>query len=325
MINYLQLGRNIRKYAPRVEAKTTTYIYNAKGIYDFKQMNSQIAEELTNTFRDVENPVLEISVTKSSHPIGVIRVKDGEQELSQDTFVLNSNKNIDEYLPNTDGCLKKMRFDKEGIEQLVAKSELLGRFLKEAIAGLKKPNLEYWIKDRSKYDIGNIILRDGEKEIINGYFSRTKNENLPIDKFHFKDGKSYTSGYGFQSEAFIKIYECLPKKLQQRLWMLDERSKNIMKRRYGIGCSPKGANYIAKEWNITASRVREIISQCRAEMENANTFNMKLNRDLDSLGYVLSDDERYRIYRNNSILDMHNASYKIKRYNMRLQKFIQET
>ena len=99
MINYLQLGRNIRKYAPRVEAKTTTYIYNAKGIYDFKQMNSQIAEELTNTFRGAENPVLEISVTKSSHPIGVIRVKDGEQELSQDTFVLNSNKNIGDLGP----------------------------------------------------------------------------------------------------------------------------------------------------------------------------------------------------------------------------------
>ena len=96
MVNYLQLGRNLRRFAQRAEAQSATYIYNAKGIYDFKKMNPQIKEELTNTFRGVDNPVLEISVKKAKRPAGVITVKDGEKELSADTFVLNEGENVED-------------------------------------------------------------------------------------------------------------------------------------------------------------------------------------------------------------------------------------
>ena len=46
MINYLQLGRNLRRFAPKVEPKSATYVFNPKGIYDFKQTNADVKEHV---------------------------------------------------------------------------------------------------------------------------------------------------------------------------------------------------------------------------------------------------------------------------------------
>ena len=110
MINYLQLGRNLRKFVPRVPADSATYIYKSKGIYDFKQLNPKINEALTNSLKDINNPFLEIHVKSKKHPIGTITIKDGCEEVSQDTFRLQAGENIEHYLPETDGCLKKLIF-----------------------------------------------------------------------------------------------------------------------------------------------------------------------------------------------------------------------
>jgi len=317
MINYLQLGRNLRKYAPRVEAKTTTYIYNARGIYDFKKLNPKVEEELTNSFRGVDVPILEISIQKSKHPIGTITIKDGEQELSQDTFVLNTEENIESFLPKTNGCLKKATYDKNEIEEIGEQYGLLKKFLSEMINKLKNPKLDLWLKDRPKYSIGNMVLRDGNKIITRGYFSRTNNLAVPIEKFHFINEQELITGYGIKKDIFCKKFERLPQNLKRRLWIFDERTKNIIKKRYGVGCSPKTPEQIAKECNLTGARIRGILNLSRKEMETANTFNSELNVDLDNLGYLLSEQERYNILKKGSSVDINSAETKIIKHTMK--------
>ena len=320
MINYLQLGRNLRKFVPKTEATSATYIYNAKGIYDFKQMKPEIAEELTNSFRGVDNPVLEISVKKAKHPAGIIKVKDGEKELSTDTFVLEEGTNAEEFLPQTNGCLKTMFFDDAGISRICEKCGLLGKFLNEMLAGVNKPRMEFWIKARNKYTIGNVVLRDGKKEILRGYFSKANNMGKPIEKFHFKSEDKLITGHGTLTDMRKDENEVLPEKLRKRLWMLDDRSKSMLMSRYGIECSPVSAKAIAKQWNLTSARVRGIIQLCRQEMETANTYSKELGSDLDNLGNVLSDKERYNVYRHGSSYDINMAVYKIKKQKLEAQK-----
>ena len=86
MINYLQLGRNLRRFSPKVEPKTAAYIFNPKGIYDFKQMNPEVKEALDEAFNGVRYPVMEINAKKSGSLKGAIVLKDGRDEFSGDTF-----------------------------------------------------------------------------------------------------------------------------------------------------------------------------------------------------------------------------------------------
>ena len=324
MINYLQLGRNLRKFVPRVPADSATYIYNSKGIYDFKQLNPKINEALTNSLKDINNPFLEIHVKNKKHPIGTITIKDGCEEVSQDTFRLQAGENIEDYLPETDGCLKKLIFNKKGIAEIGKQYDLLKKFLEELTLNLKKPKLEFWMKEKSKYTIGNVVLKDGDTVITRGYFSKTNNEKTPIEKFHFINEHELISGYGFLKDRFSKINKRLPKKLVKRLWMLDERAKSMVKKKYGIGCSPKTSDEIAKEWNLTGARVRDILKTVRIEMELADTYNKQLNHDLDNLSNILSEKERYDIYRTGSSVDINKAEYKIIKHKQALKKLMKE-
>ena len=190
MINYLQLGRNLRRFSSRVEPKAATYVFNPKGIYDFKQINPEVNDALTEAFKDAQYPVLELSVKKSGTSKGLIVLKDGYDEFSHDTFTLDEGESIENFLPETDGCLKKMTYDKNGISELRKQYFLLDKFLKELTENLKNPVLELWFKDRSKYSIGNLVLKDGDKTIVNGYFSKDKSSN-PIEKYHFINDKEF--------------------------------------------------------------------------------------------------------------------------------------
>ena len=311
MINYLQLGRGLRRFTPKVEAKTSTYVYNAKGIYDFKQMSPEINEALTRSFDGIENPFLEITVTRSKHPVGVIRIKDGNEEVSMDTFVLNEGENIENYLPKTDGCIKKLLFDRKGIAELGKKYKLLGTYLQELTANMQKPTLEFWIKDKSRFSIGSMTLSDTGERIVNGYFSKTKDTKTPIEKFHFTNRDERVSGYGKARDMHRKKINLLPQKWLKRLWILDERAKDIIKRRYGIGCSPQDSDTIAKFWNLTGARIRGIIKHSRAVMENTDSYVHDLGADLDNLGEYLSEQERYQILKKKSSFDINQAKYKI--------------
>ena len=320
MINYLQFGRNLRKFVPKAEAKSATYIYNAKGIYDFKQMNPELKEQLTNSFRGVDNPILEISVQNARNPRGVIRVKDGKNELSTDTFILEEGTNVEEFLPQTNGCLKTMFFDKEGIAKICEKCGMLAKFLNQILLDVKEPRMEFWIKDRNKYTIGNVVLRDGDRELLRGYFSKPKNTGNLIEKFHFKSEDKLITGHGTLKDMRKDENERLPEKLLKRLWMLDERAKSMFKSRYGVGCSPMSARNIAKQWHISSARVRGILQLCRQEMESANTFSKELGLDLDNIGNILSDKERYNVYRHGSSYDINMAAYKIHKQKLAAQK-----
>lgn len=324
MINYLQLSRNLRRFAPRVEAKKATYIYNSKGIYDFKKKSPELNEALTDTYRGVNNPVLEITVKKTKNPIGIISIKDGETELSQDMFALKEGEKVEDFLPATDGCIKKLIFDKKGIAEIAKQYDLLKKLLIEITSGLQNPSLEFWYKSKSKYSIGNIVLRDGEKVITKGYFSKTNNKAVPVEKFHFINDQELISGYNIRKDTYSKKSARLPQKILKRLWMLDERAKSMVKERYGVDCSPKTPEQIAKHWNLTGSRVRGILNDSRSEMETANTYNIELKSDLDNLGYILSDSERYNIYRTGSSVDINKAEYKIIKHKMEMKKLSKE-
>ena len=319
MINYLQLGRNLQKYAPRVEAKCATYIFNPKGVYDFKQVNPVIKEALTDTFRDVTYPVLEISTKKSGTTKGVITVKEGYDEVSKDTFVLSEGVSIEDFLAETDGCMKKLTYDKEGIEKIGEQYDLLRKFLTELTAGLKNPKLEMWFKDRNKYSIGNIILKDGDRIIMRGYYSKEKKDVKPIEKFHFINEHELSTGFGYGKDVYGKKYSRLPEFLTKRLWLLEGRSKSILQKYYGIGCSPKNSIELGKKWKISASRIREIIVESKAIMKNAKTYLHELRADLDELGHILSDEERYKIYKKGSSIDINKAETKIIKYKQKKQ------
>ena len=320
MINYLQLGRNLQKYAPRVEAKYATYIFNPKGVYDFRQVNPNLNNALIDTFRDVAYPVLEISTKKSGTTKGVITVKDGYKEVSNDTFVLGKGVNIEDFLPETDGCMKKLTYDREGIEKIGEQYDLLQKFLSELTSGLKNPKLEMWFKDRNKYSIGNIILKDGDKVVVRGYYSKEKKDVKPIEKYHFISEHELSTGFGYGKDRYSKKNSRLPEFLVKRLWLLDKRSKNILKKYYGIGCSPKNSTELGGKWKITPSRIREIIVESKILMKNAKTYMHELRADLDELGHILSDEERYKIFKDGSSVDINRAETKMIKYKQQLQQ-----
>ena len=308
MINYLQLTRNLRKYAPRVEPKSATYIFNPKGIYDFKQMNKEIAEALSDTFNGIEYPVLELSLKRGK---GTVRIKDGYKEVSTDNFVLLEGVNVEDYLPETDGCVKKLIYDKDGIKEIGKHYGLLAELLKKFTFGLKKPQLEMWVKYRTKYMIGNIVLKDEDRVVSKGYFSK---ENNGQEKFHFTNDNELITGYNLGKDERSKKYQRLPMELLKRLWILDERAKYIMKKQYGIGCSPKYSKQIALKMKVTGSRIREIVGESKTLMKLANTYIPELKADLDDLGHILTDEERYRIFKYHSSIDINSAETKIIKY-----------
>ena len=102
--------------------------------------------------------------------------------------------------------------------------------------------------------------------------------------------------------------------------MLDKRAKDIMKKYFGVGCSPKTSNQIAKNMDITGARVREIVCESKAYMKDADTYNPDLKADLDELGHILSDEERYKIYKDKSSIDVNKAEIKIIKFNKKFKE-----
>ena len=317
-MNYLQLTRNLRRFAPRVEPKFATYIFNPKGIYDFKQKNALVEEALQDTFRGVEYPVLEFSVKKGSKCM--VKIKDGYEELSNDSFVLKDGANMEDFLPQTDGCIKKLTYDKNGIQNIGQQYNLLQQLLNELISGLKQPELELWFKERMNFSIGNLVLKDGDKIITRGYFSKEKNRLNPAEKYHFMNEHKLITGYCYGKDAFVKTFPRLSEMLEKRIWLLDKRAKDIIKKQYGIGCSPKTSKQIASDLKVTDSRVREIVVESKLKMKAAKTFIPELNADLDNLGHILTDEERYRIYNKRSSIDINQAEIKIIKHNQKKLK-----
>ena len=320
MIDYLKLGRNLQKFAPRVKAKTRTLIYNAKGIYDFKQMSPEIETALNNSLRDVEKPVLELSIKQSNRNLGTITIRDGQENISQDTFILKENTNIDEFLPKTDGCMEKLEYDKNCILQICQQNSLLKKLLPEFIKGLKNPKLELIFGKKRDFSICNIILKDGEKTITSGYFSKSDKNKILGEKIHFINENELITGLGDIRNSFCRQFERLNKALQKRLWLLDDRAKSIIKRRYGVNCSPQTSDSIAEKWNLTGARVRGIINESKKIMSEADTYCPELKVDLDNMGHILDDTERFNVYHRGSSIDINQAEEKIIRYKQNLSK-----
>ena len=171
-----------------------------------------------------------------------------------------------------------------------------------------------WVKYRTKYMIGNIVLKDEDRVVSKGYFSK---ENNGQEKFHFTNDNELITGYNLGKDERSKKYQRLPMELLKRLWILDERAKYIMKKQYGIGCSPKYSKQIALKMKVTGSRIREIVGESKTLMKFANTYIQELKADLDDLGHILTDEERYRIFKYHSSIDINSAETKIIKYKNR--------
>ena len=284
MINYLQLGRNLIRFAPRVKAKTSTFVYDAKGIHAFKQKSPELSEALTNTYRGINDPILEISVCKSKHDIGLITVKDGKESLSQDSFVIYAGE-IEDFLPDTSGCIKTFEYDKEGIIQISKQNSLLKKLIPEFIKGIAKPKLKLTIADKNKYSLCKIDLKNGNDDVINGFYSKSNNSEKYHEKIHFNSKEEMIRACG---NTHIKTVKC-----SQRL---------------------------SKKLNLSGARIRDIINKTKEMMENANTYVQELHSNLDELGHILSDKERYDIYHNKSSIDINNAEKKIIIHNLRFRQ-----
>ena len=320
MIDYLKLGRNLHRFAPRVQAKSRTFIYNSRGIYDFKQMNPNIEEALNNSFRGVDKPVLELSVKNSRKRVGKITLKDGIEKISEDDFVLNKDTNLEEFLPKTDGCWEKLEYDSNGINDISEQNSILGKLIPKFIQGLKEPNLELILGKKHNFAICKIVLKDGNKIVSNGYYSKSEKSKTLGEKIHFWNKDKLITGFGDIRNSFCKPFERLNEELRKRLWILDDRAKKMIKTRYGIECSPKSPDTIAKMWNLTGARIRGIINDSKKEMTEANTFCTELNADLNDLGHILSDNERYNLYHRGSSVDINKAEEKIINYKRNLTK-----
>jgi len=315
MIDYLKLGRNLYRFAPRVKAKTTTFVYNNKGIEQFKQKSPELMEELNNSFRGVDKPVLELSFRTSKHDIGEIVIKDGNEELSKDNFVLIQNQQVTQFLPQTDGYMKKIEFDKDGIMKIAQQNEQLKKVIPDFVAGLIKPKLELIISNRKNFSICKITLKEGDKVIEQGFYSRTHKSKTLNEKIHFKNERESTIGFGDVKNSFIRQFKRLDKKLLRRLWLLDTRTKEMVKAKYGIGCSPKETGTIADYWGLTGSRIRGLIREAKKKMYEANTYCPELREDLDNLDYVLDDKERYKLYHKRDFqVGIEEAKEKIREY-----------
>ena len=319
MINYLQLGRNLIRFAPRVKAKTSTFVYDAKGIHAFKQKSPELSEALTNTYRGINDPILEISVCKSKHDIGLITVKDGKESLSQDSFVIYAGE-IEDFLPDTSGCIKTFEYDKEGIIQISKQNSLLKKLIPEFIKGIAKPKLKLTIADKNKYSLCKIDLKNGNDDVINGFYSKSNNCEKYHEKIHFNSKEEMIRACGNTHIKTVKCSQRLSKKLIKRLWMLDERTKMIMKMKFGIDRVPMRTKEVAKKLNLSGARIRDIINKTKEMMENANTYVQELHSNLDELGHILSDKERYDIYHNKSSIDINNAEKKIIIHNLRFRQ-----
>ncbi len=319
MLDYLKLGRNLYKFSPRVKAKTTTFIYNKNGIDQFKKKSIELEDALCSSFRNVKIPMLELSFKDSKPSIGEIVLRDGKEEISRDNFVLLNKRDVKDFTPEADEYMKKMKFDKNGISAITQQNEQLKKILPEFVKDIKSPILELIIGKKKDFSICKIILKDGNKLVNQGFYSKSNNNQG--EKIHFFNDKEIITGFGDVRNSVLKQFERLDKKLLKRLWLLDKRSKMMIKSRYGIDCSPKNISALADEWGLTDSRIRGIIIAAKKKMYDADTYSPAIREDLDNLGHILNDRERYSLYHRGNKTEIEDALYKIRKYWEKLIKF----
>lgn len=122
-------------------------------------------------------------------------------------------------------------------------------------------NLDLAYKAKPNYEVLSVNLTKDGCDSLRGAISKSKTKKGEIKKYHFTDNDILLQTGSTSKSGKIKQpqkKEVFPEKLLGYLWPLEERSLIVLSDLYGIVGDAKPVEQVAKEWNLTPTRIKEI-------------------------------------------------------------------